>query len=354
MLASIIIALDSGENFTKNFLYFLSRYEAIEKYEIVFISDGNNEIDYQQIISEFFKENYLYISNKQKQGYGMVNNIAVQYASSDILIFMNADIILHRNCLENLISPFSDLSIDAVQPLLIYPQNMCTQSTGHVFCRYYNTHLLENRPITDEIVKQSGYRKAFTTALCAVKKDIFEKYGGFNTKYFNAWEGMELGLKITSNGGKCYYTPHAQAYHIRGGGRGQYKIDETPQTAYFWSQWGEKISENLSEILNIQFERMNINGRYFLLNFSCIQEFKHISDNFAIQVYDSIKYTELAGNKNIEFFKTLPYFWLTFEEDIMYLANNFTVIKNNKLWYNMRKKHNDLIIDLAGNCFACY
>lgn len=353
MLASIIIALDSGENFTRNFLYFLSNYESIENYEIIFISDGNNEIDYKQIISEFIKKNYIYIGNKQKQGYSIVNNIAVQYASSDILIFMNSDIILCKNCLECLIDAFSDMNIDAVQPLLIYPQNMLTQSTGHVFCQYYNTHLLENRPITDEIVKQAGYRKSFTTALCSIRKNIFEKYGGFDTKYFNAWEGMELGLKITSNGGKCFYNPQAKAYHIRGGGRGQYKIDETPQTAYFWSNWGDKISENLSEILNIQFEHMNMKGKYFLLNFSSIKDFKYIFDNFSIHVYDSVNYTELSGNSNIEFFKTIPYFWLTFKDNILYLANNYTVIKNNKLWYDMRKNNNDLIIDLAGNCIKC-
>lgn len=44
---------------------------------------------------------------------------------------------------------------------------------------------------------------------------------------------MELGLKITLNGGKCYYNPLAKAFHIRGGGRNQYKIDETSQSAYF-------------------------------------------------------------------------------------------------------------------------
>lgn len=353
MTASIIIALDSGENFTRNFLYFLSRYETIRDYEIILTSDGNNEIDYNKIIYEFFDNNCIYINNDKKHGYGIVNNLASQYASTDILIFMNADVILGEKCLEALIEPFFNKEIDAVQPLLIYPQNMSTQSTGHVFCQYYNTHLLENRSITDKIVQQPGYRKAFTTALCAVRKDVFNKYGGFNEKYFNAWEGMELGLKITSDGGKCYYNPFAKAFHIRGGGRGQYKIDEKPQTAYFWSQWG-KISENLSDVLNLQMKDLiQNNDNYYLINFSCIRDFEKISDKLLINISDSIKYTELAGYTNIEFFKTLPYFWLSIKNDIIYLANNFTVVKNNKLWFDMRKEHNDLIIDLSGNCLPC-
>lgn len=350
MLASIIVSLDSNDNFTRNFLYFLSTYASIREYEIILTSDGNNEINYDRIIYDFFPDNCIYIYNEKKQGYGIVNNIASHYASTDILIFMNADIILGSKCLESIIAPFSDKTIEAVQPLLIYPQNMSTQSTGHIFCQYYNTHMFENRPITDDIVNQSGYRKAFTTALCAIRKDIFEAYGGFNEKYFNAWEGMELGLKITSNGGKCYYNPSAKAFHIRGGGRGQYKIDETPQTAYFWTQWGQNISENLSEILNMQIENIEKGKKYVLLNFSCIRDSSNIASKLSINIVDSIKYTELAGYTSIEFFKTLPYFLLSLEKDIIYLANNFTIIKNNKLWFDMRKSHNDLIIDLSGNC----
>lgn len=355
MKASIIISLDSGEVFTRNFLYLLSKYDSISEYEIILTSDGNNEIDYKNIIYDYFCDRCTYIKNNLKHGYSMVNNIASQYATTNILIFMNADVILAKECLEFLTAPLSDNEIDAVQPLLIYPQNMSVQSTGHVFCQYYNTHLLENRSITDDIVNQPGYRKAFTTALCAIRKDAFKKYRGFNEKYFNAWEGMELGLKITSNGGKCYYNPQAKAYHIRGGGRGQYKIDETPQTAYFWTQWGHNISENLSEILNKQLKNLEKynNNTYFLINFSCIQDFDYITSKLSITISDSIKYTELAGYVNIEFFKTLPYFWLSFEENIIYLANNFTVVKNNKLWFDMRKNHNDLIIDLSGNCLTC-
>lgn len=350
MLASIIVSLDSNENFTRNFLYFLSTYTSIGEYEVILTSDGNNEIRYDKIIHDFFPDNCIYIYNEKRQGYGIVNNTASHYASTDILIFMNADIILGHKCLESIIAPFSDKTIEAVQPLLIYPQSMCTQSTGHVFCRYYNAHLLENRPITDDIVNQPGYRKAFTTALCAVRKDIFDMYGGFNDKYFNAWEGMELGLKITSNGGKCYYNPSARAFHIRGGGRGQYKIDETPQTAYFWSKWGQNISENLSEILNQQIKIINQGKEYVLLNFSCIRDFSDIASKLAINILASVEYTELAGYSSIEFFKTLPYFWLSFKKEIIYLANNFTIIKNNKLWFDMRKHHNDLILDLSGNC----
>lgn len=56
MKASIIIALDSNVNFTRNFLYFLSKYKTIEDYEIIITSDGNNDINYEKLVYEFLKD----------------------------------------------------------------------------------------------------------------------------------------------------------------------------------------------------------------------------------------------------------------------------------------------------------
>lgn len=69
-----------------------------------------------------------------------------------------------------------------------------------------------------------------------------------------------------------------------------------------------------------------------------------------INVIEFLNYTEYAGNKSIEFFKTLPYSLLNLDCNIVYLANNYSYIIKNSLWYSLREKYNDIIIDLAGNC----
>lgn len=53
MKASIIVALDSNLNFTDNFLYFLSQYKNIEQYELIFTSDGNNDVNYKKVFVAF-------------------------------------------------------------------------------------------------------------------------------------------------------------------------------------------------------------------------------------------------------------------------------------------------------------
>lgn len=348
MKASIIIALDSSYKFTEVFLGNLCRYATLSEYELIFTDDGNNEVDYKQLLDIYIK-NYRYIPHNKKYGYGIVNNHAVQLSHSDILIFMNADILLTEKCLETLIDSLKKHNAVAVQPLLIYPQTNLVQSTGHVFYKYYNAHLFENRYISDPIVQTPGIRKSLTTALCVMYKHIFLAYNGFDEYYFNAWEGMELMLKFSLDGKICFYEPKAVAYHIRGGGRGQYYIDETPQTARFWTYWGNKIDEDITDKYLMQIPESMLSKSYILINFSCITNLENIFEKLPIIIDHYVNYCELAKMDKIEFFKELPYAYSTLNTCFIFFSNNFKNIVNNQLWFSQRGEKHDYIMDLSGN-----
>lgn len=149
-----------------------------------------------------------------------------------------------------------------------------------------------------------------------------------------------MGFRFISNGGNGYFNHSTKVYRTYGGRCGLYKMDE-----------------NLSETINKRLKHLvqdNNNDKYFLINFSCIPDFGNVSDKLLINIYDSIKYTEFAEHENIELLKALPYFWLCYESDIIYLVNNVKAVRNNKLWFDMRKNHKDMIIDLSGNCLKCW
>ena len=118
-----------------------------------------------------------------------------------------------------------------------------------------------------------------------------------------------------------------------------------------------KTDEHLSEIINRRLKRFTQenkqNANYFLINFSCVPDFGNVSSRLLIDIHDTIKYTEFARNKNIDLLKVLPYFWLSYDSDIIYLVNNVKVIKKNKIWFEMRRNHNDIMIDLSGKCLKC-
>lgn len=349
MKASIIISVSSSKVIFDNFVYHLSVYKDISDYEIIIINDNSDFNIDEKMISLYLNGSVKIINCSEKLGYGAANNKAVDYASCDILIFMNDDIILKSNCLETLINDLKCGNADAVQPKLVYPQSNTIQSTGHVFTQFSNAHALENSSILSPAVNKSGFRTALTTAVCATKKDLFLKMGKFDLIYYNAWEGMEYTLKLTMNGYKCFYNHKAEAYHIRGGTRNLYSLDEEYQSAIFWSRWSTKISSDLPHLILSQLKSVELNSVYLLLNFSKITNLNSIMEACSLNIEESISYTYNSGSTSIDFFKCLPIKLSQTDLDIIYFANNFTQIKNNALWYELREKHNDLIIDLSGN-----
>lgn len=351
MNASIIVSIDTIPVLAENFICHLDKYPGISDYEVVFTDDGGYEAwILQTLVKKNFHHAYQYIPNETKQGYSIVNNNAVRYASSNILIFINSDVILVPGCLDIMISRLKSPDIDAVQPLLIYPQTGLVQSTGHVFSKNHNAHLLENRRTDEEIVQLESDRESFTTALCCMEKQTFVSNGGFDEFFFNAWDGMELGLKITHNGGKIRYVPEAKAYHIRGGGRGLYSIDERPQSAEFWSRWGQLITPDVNKYFNLQLKKVDTSSKYVVLNFSCLRDIDDILYGLGLDIIKTIFFTEYSGVMKIEFFKTLPYYWLNVDSPLIFFVNNISSVKGNAYWLESRRNKHDLVMDLSGNC----
>lgn len=348
MVASILISTNSNRTLFQNFLSSLSEYPTINEYDMIIVNDSC-----EYLISEkYYKRlNFRHIRKfdlSEKMGYGAANNLAAEYAECDYLIFMNDDIILKPNCLERMISILKRSEISAVQPKLIYPQSNLVQSTGHIFTKYTNAHALENASVNSPIVNQSHERQALTTALCATERKLFFEAGKFNTEYYNAWEGMEYTLKLTSNQHKCWYTHEAEAYHIRGGARNQYKLNEDAQSAIFWTTWSSKIKEDLHKIISEQFTP-NESCEYLVLNFSKLPNPEQILNNCGINIADIVSYTYISGEKALDFFRCLPNSFCRCDIKIIYFTNNYTQVKNNVLWFGYRSDKDDLIIDLSGN-----
>ncbi len=351
MDTSIIISVDSSKILFENFISELANYPKIKNYEILFVNDSENAIFDTTLLQRYNIEFAKIIYPEHKMGYGAANNLVAEKASGEFLVFMNDDVVLMNNCLEILISDLNDNHFAAVQPKLIYPQSNLVQSTGHIFTNYSNSHAFENANRNADIVNTSGWRTALTTAVCATRKDLFIKMGMFDTIYYNAWEGMEYTLKLTLNGFGCWYESKAEAYHIRGGARGAYSLNEEAQAAIFWSRWSSKIPNDLCKYITLQLNSYDIEDDYLLLNFSKIPDISFLQKNCNLYYRNSINYTYFSGMKHIDFIRQIPLSIIKSKSPIIYLVNNFKDIQGNMFWLEHRIKsfHKDIVIDLSGN-----
>lgn len=142
-------------------------------------------------------------------------DLALIYAKGDILAFIDDDAYPDPMWLEKTLPHFNDPRVGAVGGPAITPHNdgILAKASGGVFESLLGGGFTRNRylpigaprPIDD-----------WPTVNLLVRKDVFEKIGGFDTSYWPG-EDTKLCLDIIEAGYTIMYEPDAIVYHHRRG-----------------------------------------------------------------------------------------------------------------------------------------
>lgn len=347
--ASLIISIDNDYELASNFFNMLFLTKNIDEYEIIVVSDNCENIRTVTLLREYDKTGKIQlIELAERHGFGKANNVGVKYSTTSNLIFINTDIILIGNELDELLQAKEKYNCKALQPLLLYPQTGKIQSAGHIFGPFFNRHALENNDaaIFDGI--DAIERSALTIAFCLIEKDVFLRYGGFNEFYYNAYEGLELTARIHNANLGCKLIPSIKAYHIRKSTRKNIYFNEEQQTPYFWSNCISCIQEDYSDFITHYLNPTQLKANYIAISFTHL-DLIPLLQKAGVSICETI-HIQLSGN--IEFFNILPYALLKSPSNYLFVCENFTQITSNKLWFQLRKNKNDVVIDCNGNVIS--
>ncbi len=351
MQYSIIVAFNNNYALISNFMEHLLRNTDQSRGELILYSDGCKDRETLEYLAQKANEIpwvKLYLSEEQK-GYSIANNLAVKKSSGDTLIFMNSDVLPQQGSVEKLAETVASMSFPcAAQGRLIFPQNMLIQSTGHLFCGCHNSHIYTGKKYNDSLVLHGGVRQALTTAFCAIPRSVFLNYGGFDERFYNAYEGMELTLKISHGGGKCLYCPECVAYHITGATRNMIQFDNEMSGRYFWSIWKERLHSDLAVYLQPQITKQMQEQIYFLVECGTISEWPEVLGTIGLSTSGKIK-LEDRFSKTIDLYHNLPFSALQYAGPYLFTVNDMTALRGNCNWATVRGHDNDLILDGHGN-----
>lgn len=347
--ATLIVSIDNDYELASNFFNMLFLIKNISEYEIIVVSDNCENYKTIMLLQEYDRKGQIkLIELTERHGFGRANNIGVKISTTQNLIFINTDVILVGNELDELLQAKEKFKCKAIQPLLLYPQTGKIQSAGHIFGTLFNRHALENNDpaILDGI--EAVERSALTIAFCLIEKDIFMQYEGFNEFYYNAYEGLELTARIHYAGLGCKLIPSIKAYHIRQATRKNIYLNEEQQTPYFWTNCTLYIKEDYSDFI-VQY----LSPALFAKNYTAVS-FTHLDlipllQKAGLHISETIN-IQLSGN--IELFNVLPYTLLKSPSNYLFVCENFTQITSNKLWFQLRKNRNDIVVDSNGNVIS--
>ena len=338
---AIICTIACKSDVTKTFLTHLSNLTLSQNTQFVFCIDGHVDSKNEELLSEFTKTRAVDSSvlvNSYPMGYSISVNKVMKEVKRDFVLLMDSDVFFDDVCLSKLLNIIKSKNIAAVQPLLVYPQNMTIQSYGHVFGQGFNKHALMGQPIKH--IKELSNRKAqaLTTACQLFKRELFVSVDGLDETYYNAYEGMEISLKYRKLGFEVMVCGTATAYHFQGKTRSSLTFNESIATSTFWRRWGDYIQSDFMQFY--KFEQDFFKVPKYVINISNLQDWKDFKVDYALR----------SRGKSIECWEELPLDILKYAGDLVFLCDHFSQLSNNKYWFSNRyKKQSTTVLDLHGN-----
>jgi len=215
-------------------------------FEVIYVDNGSTDGSVEEIKRFPVK----IIENKKNLGFTKANNIGISKSSGEILFFLNPDTKILGNTLSKMVrfleknpeigvlgprlynSEKKDLQISyggKLTPTValfsltflkkLFPKNI-------FFKKYFLT--LPEKKIPTEVEVVSG-------AALMIKKDIFEKIGGFDERFFAYFEENDLCLRVKKIGKKVVYFPMGEIIHY--GGKATKNIPELSRKIFVQSRF---------------------------------------------------------------------------------------------------------------------
>lgn len=209
---SIIIPLYNQLSFTKVCIEYLMRNSELA-FELVLVDNASSDQtqQYLGILQGPVKK----IVNRENLGFAKACNQGARAARGKYLVFLNNDTAVHKGWLRNLLVTLADRpEIGIVGPKLVYPDNTIQQA-GVVFDEGgLPFHLYTGCGADLPCVNKPRFFRAVTGACIAIRKSDFFAVGGFDERYVNGLEDIDLCNKITGMGKGVLYNPQSVVTHF--------------------------------------------------------------------------------------------------------------------------------------------
>src|SRR5437867_11193505 len=185
------------------------------KHEVLVVDNGSADGSVQFVQDNFPEVRILALD----QNYGFIggNNQAANRIDTDIIVFLNNDMVVDRGFLQPLLNPFSDPSVFAVTSQVFFPdQTRRREETGKTRARFergffYFWHDAigpEDENLETLPVLWAG------GGSCAIDRRKFLAIGGFDPLYHPFYfEDTDVSYQAWKRGWKCLLAPASRVIH---------------------------------------------------------------------------------------------------------------------------------------------
>jgi GT2 family glycosyltransferase len=213
---SIVVLMHNNVLMTQRCLEHLAAAVTCLDHEVILMDNASTE-DAGTLLqySTFFKH-FKYCRSEENIPFSIVNNRGVGETSGRYLLFLNNDVFVNRDCVAHLLEPYdSGEDIGATGGKLLFPGGKSVQHAGigQMLWDHPSNYGVGASPM-DNRIQQRCERFALSGAMLCMRRDVFEKVGGFDERYVWGTEDIDICLKTRSAGWKTIYCPEAEGVHF--------------------------------------------------------------------------------------------------------------------------------------------
>lgn len=229
-MVSVIIVNYHSQEYIMHCFKTMFEYHVAEDIEVIIV---NNEGDLSQV-----KESYLnikIIESPKNLGFSSANNLGLQQANGDFILFLNPDTYFISEVIQTCVYLLENDPKIGLLGCKLLNEDRTLQLSYHdgdcVFRKLFNRNPFiikffggnkkarKSMKEIEDMHKSDHDANWLTGAFAMLRKKDIEAYDLYwNEDFFMYWEDVELCYRVRRSGFQCRYTNQAQLVHIGGSG----------------------------------------------------------------------------------------------------------------------------------------
>lgn len=204
MKISVVVTNWNGLNLLKKNLEQVIKMSP-EAEEIIVADDASPDksVDYLKELQKKYPQLKLII-NKKNLGFGKNSNNAISKSKGELVVMLNSDIFPHKDYIKNSLHHFSDPNLFGVGF-----SELGNENWARIF---WKNGYLQHEPGKD--IKKTHITAWLSGGGSIVRKDIFQKLGGFDKVYEPFYcEDLDLGFRAWKSGYTLLWEPKCVIEH---------------------------------------------------------------------------------------------------------------------------------------------
>jgi GT2 family glycosyltransferase len=226
-LVSIIILEYNNPRLTRQCLQSIHDTQGGIPYEVILIDNSDASPHPDPTPSEGIR-NFHYYRSAVNLGFAGGCNQGAALARGTHLYFVNNDTLFQAGCMEELARVLlSDDTAGIAGSKLLY-EDGTIQHAGVIFDLYHNNpvHRGRGHPADDPFLNLPLKLQAVTGASLMIRRDLFERLGGFYEAYRTGFEDVDLCFRAAREGYGVIYNPGSVLIHLESKSPGRFRHEQ--------------------------------------------------------------------------------------------------------------------------------